>query len=157
MDNKRFGKAGIAPIVATLVLVVFAVVFGVVIMNFGRAAVQQESECTIDIGLEFSEIGGQTEICFDRAKEIIRFTVENGVNMDVSGVTVNVIGTEKAESFALSDAKMSKAAVYLGDVGYNVGSNGEIRQIKIVPKIVPFDEEVVCSKQALTAENVRDC
>ncbi len=150
-------KKAIAPIVATLVLVVFAVTFGIIIMSFGRAAVQQEATCTIDIDLDFSEIGGQQEICFDQSKEILRFTVENGANIDISALMVNVIGTNKAESFDLTDAQMLKAGIYLGDVGYNTDSNGEIRQVRIIPKIVPFDEEVICQEQALTAENVRVC
>ena len=55
-------RQGIAPIIATLVLISFAVVIGVVVMNFGRAQVQLESKCAADIGLIFSEIGGEKQI-----------------------------------------------------------------------------------------------
>ena len=150
-------KQGIAPIVATLVLITFAIVIGVVIMNFGRAQVQLESKCAADIALTFSEIGGEQQICIDREKDIIKLSIENGVNTDVTGLMVNIIGTEQAESFDLADATMGKAGIYLTDLGYNIGTNGEIRQVKIIPKITPFDEEVVCSEQALVTESVVDC
>jgi hypothetical protein len=150
-------KQGIAPIIATLVLISFAVVIGVVVMNFGRAQVQLESKCAADIGLSFSEIAGEKQICFDNKKDIIKLSVENGVNTEVTSLMVNVIGTERAESFNLEDANIFKAGVYLTDLGYNVAANGEIRQVKIIPLITPFDEEVVCTEQALVAESLRDC
>jgi hypothetical protein len=150
-------RQGIAPIVATLLLISFAVAIGIVIMNFGRAQVQLESKCAVDIGLIFSEIGGETQVCIDREKDIIRLSVENGVNIETTGLMVNVIGTERAESFELSDATIAKAGVYLTDLGYNLAANGEIRQLKVIPLITPFDEEVVCTEQALVAESIPDC
>ena len=120
-------RQGIAPIIATLVLISFAVVIGVVVMNFGRAQVQLESKCAADIGLIFSEIGGEKQICFDDNKDIIKLSIENGVNTEITGLMVNVIGTERAESFSLDDADVSKAGVYLTDLGYNIDGNGEKR------------------------------
>ena len=150
-------RQGIAPIVATLLLISFAVAIGIVIMNFGRAQVQLESKCAMDIGLIFSEIGGQTQVCIDREKDIIKLSVENGVNIATTGLMVNVIGTKRAESFELTDADIGKAGVYLTDLGYNLAANGEIRQLKVIPLVTPFDEEVVCTEQALVAESILEC
>lgn len=153
----NLNRQGIAPIVATLLLISFAVTIGIVIMNFGRAQVQLESKCATEIGLSFSEIAGQAQVCIDREKDIISLSVENGINLETTGLIVNVIGTERAESFDLNDARIGKAGVYLTNVGYNLAANGEIRQLKVVPKITPFDEEVVCQEQSLVAEAVVDC
>ncbi len=150
-------RQGIAPIVATLLLLTFAITIGIVIMNFGRAQVQLESKCATEIGMSFSEIAGESQVCFNREKDIIEISIENGVSVEVTGLIVNVIGTERAESFDLTDAAMGKASVYLTDLGYNVEANGEIRQIKVIPKITPFDEEVVCTEQALVAESLAEC
>lgn len=150
-------RSGIAPIVATLLLISFAVAIGIVIMNFGRAQVQLESKCAVDIGLSFSEIGGETQVCIDREKDIIKLSVENGINTETTGLMVNVIGTQRAESFELTDAEIAKAGVYMTDLGYNLAANGEIRQLKVIPLITPFDEEVVCTEQALVSESVPEC
>ena len=150
-------RQGIAPIIATLLLISFAVAIGVVIMNFGRAQVQLESKCATDIGLKFSQIGGQAQVCINSEKDIIKLSLENGVNIATTGLIVNVIGTERAESFDLSDALMGKAGVYMTDLGYNLAANGEIRQLKVIPKVTPFDEEVVCQEQSLVAESVPEC
>jgi hypothetical protein len=150
-------RKGMSPLIATALLISFAIAIGVVIMSFGRAQVGLEARCTIDIGLKFAEIGGENEICFDSSKETLSFIVENGVNTPIEGLVVNIIGSERVESFDLDDAKISKAGNYLTKVGFNVGANGEIRQIKILPKVKPFDEIEICSEQALTAENLKAC
>lgn len=150
-------KRGMAPIVATLLLISFAVALGLVIMNFGRAQLDLEAQCPVDIGLEFSKIGGIEEICIDKEKNDIYFVIENGINTEVEGVVVNIIGTERAESYNLEDAQMYKAGNYMTHLGYNEELSGEIRQFKIVPVIKPFEEEEICTDQALVIEEVRDC
>ena len=150
-------KRGIAPLVATLLLISFAVALGVVIMNFGRAQVELEAQCAIDIGLKFSEIGGKEDYCFDTATGKLRFTVENGVNIKVDGLIVNIIGTTKAETFELNDAKLGKAGTYVGNVAYNKAVGGEIRQMKITPKVILHDTEQICTEKALVVEKVSLC
>jgi flagellin-like protein len=151
------GKRGIAPLVATLLLISFAVSLGVVIMNFGRAQVELEAECAIDINLKLSEIGGEKQICYDAAKKDISLTLENGVNIKVEGLIANIIGSQKAESFELNDAKIGKAGTYLGHVTYDSAVSGEIRQVKITPKVILYDEEQICIEKSLIAENVKVC
>jgi len=154
---KHLSKEGITPLMIGFLLVSFAVAVGVVIMNLGSAQVEEAAECAVDIGLQFSVIGGVEEVCYDAAKKIFSFSVENGVNINVNGIVVNIIGTQKAESFELNEAKMGKAAVYLGRVPYDTAASGEIRQVKISPKIIPYDREEVCLEQAIVVEKVKPC
>ncbi len=142
---------GISPLIATLLLLSFAIAIGVVVMNFGRAQVELEASCPVDIGLDFLEIGGQQDICYDGSQ--VRFTVENGVNVKITGLVVNVIGTEKAETFQLSDAKIVRAGTYLGKVEFT----GQIRQVKITPKMDFNQAEEICVEKALVVENLRAC
>jgi flagellin-like protein len=156
LDGQGMRK-GIAPLVATLLLISFAVSIGVVFMSFGRAQIGLESTCTIDIGLKFLEIGGQKQICINTLKNDLTFTIENGVNIAVDGVLVNVIGSERAESYDLNDAKMTKAGSYVTHLGYNEELSGDIRQMKIIPKVVLFDTQEVCVEKALVVENIPEC
>jgi flagellin-like protein len=148
-------KRGIAPLIATLLLLSFAVALGVVIMQFGRAQVELEAQCPIEIGLRFAEISGKTDVCFDGTQ--VRYTVENGVNIDVSGLIVNVIGTEKAETFEDNAATMKKAGTYVGKMTYNKAIAGEIRQVKIAPKVMMFEEEQICQEKSLIIEDIPPC
>jgi flagellin-like protein len=150
-------KRGISPIIATLLLISFAVAIGVVIMNFGRAQVELEAQCAIDAGMKLANIGGEKEICYDAGSKTVKFTIENGVNIKVEGLIFNVIGTEKAETYELNNAQMGKAGNYLGSVSYDSSVSGEIRQIKISPKVILFDEEQICVEKALIVESVKKC
>ena len=141
----------------SFLLVSFAVAVAVVVMNLGRAEAEAAAECAVEVGLRFSAIGGEEQVCYDAAKKIFSFSVENGVNINVEGIVVNIIGTQQAESFELNDAKMGKAAVYLGRVPYDTAVSGEIRQVKISPKIIPYDLEEVCIDQAFVIESVKPC
>lgn len=157
MTHKRWGKEGVTPLMVTMLLLSLAVAVGVVIMNFGRAQVEENAQCAIDIGLHLASIGGQEQLCYDAAKKIVSFTLENGLNIKVEGLIVNVIGSEKAETLELNDAKMPKAGTYVGKVSFDVAAGGQIRQVKITPKIVLYDVEQICGEQAIVVENVGNC
>jgi len=145
-------KKAITPIMATLLLISFAVAVGVVVMNLGRAQVESDAQCAIEIGLKFSEIGGQQQLCRDNNGNL-KFTLENGINIKVEGLVINVIGIDKAETFEINDAQMTKAGTYLGNVNFP----GQIRQVKITPKIILYDNEEICTEQALVSENILPC
>ena len=155
--KKNDRKKGITPLMATLLLISFAVALGVVIMNFGRAEMEAGAECTMEIGLGFSVIAGEEQFCLDRAKNELFFAVENGVNVKVNGMVVNLIGTKKALTYDLEDAQIEKAGTYLKYLSYPLEEVGEVRQIKIVPKVTLYEEELICQEKAIILESVKDC
>ena len=150
-------KRGITTLMATLLLISFAVAVGVVIMSFGRAQVEEEAQCSINIGLKFSMVGGEEQFCFDRAKNQLFFVIENGVNIEVDGLVVNIIGTKSAQTYTLDDAKIEKAGTYLKYLDYDLATIGDVRQIKIVPKVNMYDEELVCQEKAIVLEKIKNC
>ena len=150
-------KRGITPIMATFLLISFAVAVGVVVMNLGRAQVESDAECPINIELKLSNIQGVDQLCYDSAKKELAFTVENGINIDVEGLIVNVISSQQAETFAMDNAYMGKAGVYFGHAPFDSSASGEIRQVKILPKVLLYDNLEICTEQALVIEEIRDC
>jgi len=157
MNKKRWGKEGVTPLMVTMLLLSLAVAVGVVVMNFGRAQVEENAQCAIDIALQLSSIGGQEQLCYDAGKKALSFTVENGVNIKVEGLIINIIGSEKAETFELNDAKLIKAGTYVGKVAFDTATGGQIKQVKITPKVVLYDTEQICSEQAIVVESVGNC
>ena len=157
LSKKIMNKRGIAPLIATLLLISFAVALGVVIMSFGRAQVELEAQCPINIGMKLSQISGENQLCYDSGAKELRFTLENGVNIKVEGLIFNIIGSIQAESFELNEAKIGKAGNYLGKISYDSAKSGEIRQIKVSPKIILYDEEQICVDKALVIEEIKAC
>ncbi len=150
-------KRGIAPLIATMLLLSFAVSVGVVVMNFGRAQVELQAECPINIGLKFAQIKDKEDICYNEQKKEIKFTLENGVNIKVEGVLVNIVGEEEAKTTELNEAKIPKAGTYIGKVPWDGKTSGGIRQLKITPKIILYDAEQICVEKSLLPEKVGPC
>ena len=150
-------KKAITPLMITILLISLAVAVGVGIMNLGRAQVEQGAECAINIGLHFAQISAQQQLCYDAAGKKLSFTVENGVNIKVEGLIVNIIGAQKAESFELNEAKIIKAGTYVANIPFDRAVGGPVKQLKITPKVRPADEEIICQEQALVLENIKDC
>ncbi len=156
MENLQ-KKRAITPLMGTFLLLTFAVAVGVVVMNLGSAQAESNAVCALEIGMSFVSIAGEEQICYSPAERVISFTIENGVNAKIEGLVVSVIGTEKAETFELEEAKMLRAGSYVGKVVFDQKVSGSIRQIKISPKLILKDELQICPDQALVIETVREC
>ncbi len=125
-------------------------------MNFGRAQVELQAECPLDIGLQLAEISGKKDICYNAAKKDLKFTVQNGVNIEVTGLLVNVIGSEEAKTMEVN-TEIAKGGIQVGHAPYDASVSGELRQVKITPKVVFYDEEQICIEKSVIVENVGGC
>ena len=155
--NKILKKRAMTPLMATFLLVTFAVAIGVVVINLGGAQVEKTAECSLDIGMTLASIGGKEQLCYDAEKKSLSFTLENGVNANIEGVVVSIIGAEKAETVELHDAKMSRAGSYVGNAAFDSMVSGTIRQVKISPQVNLKGETQICPEQAAVVESVREC
>ncbi len=149
-------RKGITPLMAGLLLLSFAVAVGVVVMNLGKAQVEESAVCPLKINLHLATIGGEEQLCYDAAHNQFAFTVENGINTAVSGLIVSVIGASKAETVELSES-IAKAGSYVGLLAYDLNTAGQIRQAKITPKMMVQEEELICQEEAIVKEGVREC
>ena len=152
---KKLSRKAITPIMITILLISFAVAVGAVIMNLGSAQLEEQAQCPIEIGLKFAVVNGKEQFCFSNNQ--LSFTLENGVNIKVEGLIVNVIGSQKAETFELNDAKLAKVGTYVGNVRFDSAAGGEIRQVKITPKVVLYDVEQICTEKSLIVETISSC
>jgi hypothetical protein len=150
-------KKGIAPLIATVLLVIFSVAVGFVVMSFGRAQIEVGADCPINVNFKMVQISGNDQICYDRLKEEIVFLVENGPNTEIKGLIINVIGTKRAETYNMDDVYIDVAANHMGFLRYNTEYFGNIRQIKITPKIKLFENEEICTLQSIIVEEVPSC
>jgi len=154
-------KKAISPLLATLLLVIVATGLGVIAMSWGRAQLEEGSYCPVAIGLKIIELNNQPQICHAGSGEngVITFLVENGPNIDISSLNFRVIGTKDVYTIEITSSSIKKGYPLLKNVPYNYELFGEIRQVKITPRIVLFPEEdpVLCPEQALIAEDIREC
>jgi len=151
------GKRGIAPLLATALLIVLAIGLGVVVMNFGRAQIEVAAQCSVDIGLKAVALGGRQQLCLDRATDQLFFIVENGKHLPIESLRLRVIGEKAILAQDLESSRIDKEGTLLMYVPYPFAQYGQIRQVRLTPQVSLYDEVISCAEQALTIENVRDC
>lgn len=154
-------KKGISPLVATVLLLFVAILLGILVMNWGRAQLEEASECTVDVGISFVELNKKPQICYSGSSSngAITFIVENGVSTEVSSLQLRIIGTKDIYITELPDSEIDKGYSLMRTVPYDFNLFGDIRQIRLVPKIIllPNKEPLLCVEQALVIEEISPC
>lgn len=104
VQKKRNGffshKKGIAPLIATVILVAFAVALGALVIDWNRGYVEDVADlskeqsstklsCQFEIGLSVADVKGEQKICF-RNESGIELTLENNEKTDIEDVKARV-------------------------------------------------------------------
>ncbi len=167
-------KKGVSPLIATVLLIAFAVALGAVVMNWGRGYVedtqdfaQQKSDselrCSSDVKIDFIQSKTKKFVCFsnDTTNNIgnIRFTLSNVGQVDISELQTVVIGTAGVSTkiFNLSNATLTKGAVFRNVTNFSNSVVGGVEQFRIVSGIKVGSKIVACPNNVLEAESISDC
>ena len=154
-------KKAISPLLSTILLIVLAVGIGLVVMNWGRAQLETGAKCAIDSGMKFVELNNKPQICYMGSGDsgYVSFIVENGANVKIKSIQVRIIGSKKIYSTELKDSSIRKGDALMKRVPYNFNLFGQIRQVKLTPKISFYsgDSAILCTEQALKIEKISEC
>lgn len=144
-------KRGMSPLIATVLLIAFAVAMGAMIMNWS-AGIEGEGEVAGDYCEDIS-ITTQNGACF--GNNIISFDVRNNGVKRVSGVllSTNVDGTEiditVKDSALIKGENIDKQVPYL----YTGGSV----ELEFVPLVVGDGEVVECRSAGFKQNELPTC
>lgn len=157
-------KKAISPLMATLVLISFSVGLGAVVMKWGQTYIEERAEFvqgvkeTISscnsVSFNIIRVEGISQICYKG--NTIELYIDNGPDINLVDIHARVVGTEGVSTQeSLLNAPLKKAdAVRTAFAFTNIG---EVRQVKLTPKINIAGEIVFCSQDALIIENIRGC
>ena len=161
-------KKGVSPLIATVLLIAFAVALGAVVMNWGRSYVDEttafatkksstEVKCSMDIGLEFVEIGERKQVCLDNETDTLNFTIRNRGTVVISGIKVqalssslNVIESDMNETLGIAGIKRSY-------INYSIENNGTLEKILFTPMILIEGSKTLCARNTLQEEDIGIC
>lgn len=160
------GKKGISPLIATVLLIVFAVALGTVVMNWGRSYVEEtvelaerrvETGCGPNLKLEFLKIAGAHQLCARPAQGELELTVENTGLLDIYGMEFFVVGERGINSSSIAFVPpLRRAALHKARVSYSP-EIGQLLQLRIVPTIKFRGVLESCPGNALVAEQLELC
>ncbi|PIN86983.1 hypothetical protein COV19_02205 [Candidatus Woesearchaeota archaeon CG10_big_fil_rev_8_21_14_0_10_44_13] len=160
-------KKAVSPLIATVLLIAFAVALGAVVMNWGRGYVDdttafateksnKEIRCSMDINLKFIEFNDIKQICLDNGTNSINFTLQNTGTVGIEGVKVQAIGNS---SIVDQDVNRSIpiASILKDYINYSLSGNGSLKQIRFTPMIKVEGVKMLCAQNALVKEDVDIC
>lgn len=154
-------KKGMSPIISTFLLIFAAILIGIVVMNWGRASLEEGAKCAVDTGISIVELNSEPQVCFagQGDKGLIHFIVENGANVDVEKLHFRTIGSKGVLTTELTESSIQLGGSIIKDVPYSFETFGDIQQIKITPMLVLYPQEppLLCGEQAIIVENLKPC
>lgn len=163
----RKSKKGVSPLIATVLLIAFAVALGAVVMNWGSKYVDQTArdagdksssdiKCVSEPSLEIYEINNAPELCFNNKTNSIDFVLQNVGTIKIEGVQVNVLGNT-SQKFVEINTSLEKGRFQRYNISYIKTTFGEVESIEFQPKIKIGNTDVLCVKSSLVKTSVPVC
>jgi flagellin-like protein len=173
--NKVFRtRKAVSPLIATVLLIAFAVALGAVVMNWGRGYVEDtaniarersdtEVKCASEVDIDIVEIEGVPQICYNdtgSTNNTVEFIIENKKAKTVETIQARLIGdaTRVPLTIPLGDnANLSvNEAKYL-NISFKETDYGIPQQIKLTPYIKVGGTEVGCAASSEISTNIKPC
>jgi flagellin-like protein len=145
------GRRGISPLIATILLIAFAVALGslvysyIIVFQGGTGARGCSSIVSIDSAIKTPE--GEAAYLLENGQIVI--DIRNTGYTDISSVVITYVGTEDN-----IDVEPPRSAIGIGRVNkfrqdYDRAALGSIETIIVTPSYVRAQEETVCNEATI--------
>jgi flagellin-like protein len=157
-------KRGVSPLIATVLLIAFAVALGAVVMNWGRAQLdpgqQNQGSCpSVDIAIE--RIGERPNVCYSTSGDnLVSFLLRNNGNIAVTKFRITLISEQQDTYNHVLNQNIEPGET--NRMQLNHPSNfGKIQKIRITPIHIadpnnPLSEQI-CVEKSIEVLNPLQC
>lgn len=155
-------KKGVSPLIATILLIAFAVALGSVVMNWGlNLNLGKSTDVCKNVEIKIRGIDA-ADACFGGfgPNGYINFIIDNVGGADISGLAIWIIGEKGTRLFDLDAISLKKNSLYDKrdkEVTYDFTKFGNIKQVQFIPKVKPAQSTEICPKNAIKAEKIGVC
>lgn len=154
MSMLKRGKRAISPLIATVLLIAFAVSIGTLIMNIGKDVLANVGDCT-DVKMEVQTINGKPLFCYDDTNDKINMMIKNTGGVDIKYVRLGITTTDfNHEEINVEDSALKAGKTLTKSVDYSRGGNFKT---EIIPIITASGKETACLENAVIAETTGPC
>ena len=151
--RRKFYKRGISPLIATVLLIAFAVSIGTMIMNWGKDAVAA-GDCT-ETKLEVQIINNKPLFCYDTLDTKINVMLKNTGSTDINKLKLRVIMPDfTSEEKDIGDSEIPSGGIKTKNIDYI--HSGKFR-VEIIPIISVGGKERVCSEKYVYVDDISAC
>lgn len=161
-------KKAVSPLIATVLLIAFAVALGAVVMNWGRTqfTVASSSGLCSSVDIRLESVGDNPGICYSKAKpNTVEFLLENAGKKSVSKFKITVF-SDRADPYN-GAIEQAVAPADSKRLEFTYPANfGTVQKVKITPVLVPDleegesklqAEEEVCVDHTIEAIQIGNC
>jgi len=160
MKHLFSSKKAVSPLIATVLLIAFAIALGAVVMNWGRGYIEAEAvedetiaegetdPCAADISLKLLMLGDKKDLCFDGTS--IKYGLENSGQVKIKNIKVQIVGDQVFEKV---QPGMDIAGISKQSVPYDKTTYGEPQLVRFIPQI----NGQLCAKKAAQETTVAMC
>ena len=159
---KRFGKRGVTPLVATLLLISFSVGLGAVVMSWGQHYIEQTAEFITaaqaqplgcdPVSISFITLGGRSEVCISSISRAVKAFIENGPKVAVDNIQARVVGSDDVDTVeSILPSPLGRTASIKATFTHN--PVGQVRQVKFTPYISVNNQKTYCDKGSVMVED----
>jgi len=152
-DFFRLDKRGICPLIATVLLIAFAVSIGTMIMNWGKDAVAAGdcSETKIDVQM----IDNKPLFCYDTLNSKVNVMIKNSGSTDIGSLKMRVVTADfNTEDKDIFDSAMKSGSIKTENINYV--HSGKFR-VEIIPVITVGGKQQVCSDDYVFVDDIQAC
>ncbi|MBS3105628.1 hypothetical protein J4234_05200 [Candidatus Woesearchaeota archaeon] len=155
-------KKGVSPLIATVLLIAFAVALGSVVMNWGlNLNIGKSADMCRNVEIKLRNID-MSEVCFGGfgPRGYVNFIIDNTGTIDINGLAVWIVGEKGTMLFDLDNILIGKGSLYDKkdkEVIYDFSAFGNIKQVQFIPKVRSGQSTEICPKNAIKADKIGAC
>ena len=155
-------KRGVSPLIATVLLISFAVALGSVVLNWGRNLdISKPGDVCAGVSIKIRHIIS-SEVCYAGSGKntFIQFILDNNGNADIDGISIWVTGTSGTKLLDFNGMAIKKSELLTikdNTIVYDSITNGPIKSIQFFPKIKNGNSLEICAKNAIKATDIKTC
>ncbi len=157
-----FNKRGVSPLIATVLLISFAVALGAEAMNWGRNLdISKPGDKCAGINIKIRNINN-VQVCYaiEEDNGYINFVLDNEGNRDIGGLGIWVTGDKGTKLLDFNDLPIKKGELLdIKDksVTYDFNTYGDIKHIQFFPKVKINGDLEICARSSIKADKIGAC
>ena len=157
-----FKKRGVSPLIATVLLISFAVALGSVVLNWGRnLEISNFGDPCSGVSVKVRSMEG-VEVCYTSKDKNanLKFILDNDGSVDINGLGMWIVGEKGTKLVDFDTLSVKKGYLFeIQDktVIYDFETYGNIKQVQFIPKVKSADSMEICARNAVKAEKIGIC
>lgn len=161
MRELTYSKKGLSPLIATVLLIAFAVSLGTMIMSWSiepeptTTPIEEQGVCE-RTQITLQEITSGDAICYDQENEVVRFLLQNTGDTTISQLTLRVIDDQQGFNETTLNAELAPGDLGSWEIRHTTNSP-ETRTASIMPRVEDGNFAQSCPDQQIQEIQLPTC